>query len=992
MSFELGQIALIGIVYLLATFGIAFSTEKGWIPDAVVRHPATYVLSLGIFASAWSFYGVVELANRHGYGALAYYLGTGALFLFAPVALAPLVELARRYQIHSLADLLVFRYHSQAAGSVATLLMLMALLPLLALQLQAVADTLHLLTLSSERSLPVDTTGYTFKEVMAFLYCAVLALFTIVFGSRREKHRGLITAMAAESLIKVCAFMAIGLMAVYSVFNGLDGLDLWLAENPERLEHLYNPAGDRSSHTLLLVFIATAVAMPHIFHMSVVENPVTDSTNTASWAFPLFLLLMALPLFPILWAGFELNLKVPTQYFTLGIPMALNSPSLTIVAFIGGLSAATGALVTSALALSTMLLNHWLLPFAGLRLKPDLYSHLVWLRRILITLIFVAGYSFYRLLGNQYGLTSLALMAFIGTLQFLPGVVAVAYWPKANRRGLIAGLCAGSSVWTMGLFIPAITGMDSFTLDALRMTVPVGNAHWQIITLASLGLNTLIFVIVSGMSEQTDEERYSADLCGEDELSQPMRLVLDVHSAEEFRQRLEKPLGEISAKKEIKRALRELNLNSNERRPYALRRLRDQVEANLSGLMGIAIASEIIDQYIPFKLPEVSGTTDIYLIENRLSQYRNHLTGMAAELNNLRLYHRKTLEELPMAACSLGQDMEVLMWNRAMQNLTGIPSEEVTGSHLRNLVEPWRDLIGNFSNGLDEHSHNREITLNDRPHWISLHKANIEGPAATIASGQVILLEDVTETQLLERELLHSERLASVGRLAAGVAHEIGNPITGIACLVQNLKYETDNPEVLEAADQILSQTERVSRIVHSLVSFSHSGQQKPEEFQMLNLRTCANEAIQLLSLQLDKHEVIFDNQIAEEAAVPGDTQRLIQVFINLLSNARDASPANGRITLSSEIETRYVTVSVTDEGPGISAELQTRIIEPFFTTKDPGEGTGLGLAMVYSIIEDHQGHLNIESPVDKVANRGAKFDIILPSQLATDRDRGTTT
>jgi signal transduction histidine kinase len=179
---------------------------------------------------------------------------------------------------------------------------------------------------------------------------------------------------------------------------------------------------------------------------------------------------------------------------------------------------------------------------------------------------------------------------------------------------------------------------------------------------------------------------------------------------------------------------------------------------------------------------------------------------------------------------------------------------------------------------------------------------------------------------------------------------------------------------------------------VHSLVSFSHSGQQKPEEFEMLNLRTCANEAIQLLSLQLDKHEVIFDNQIEEEAVVPGDTQRLIQVFVNLLSNARDASPANGRITLSSAIERRFVTVSVTDEGPGISEDLQARIIEPFFTTKEPGEGTGLGLAMVYSIVEDHQGQLNIESPVDKVAERGAKFDIILPSQLATDRERGTTT
>jgi len=991
MSFELGQIALICILYLLVMFGVAFSTDKGWIPDAVVRHPATYILSLGVFASAWSFYGVIELANQHGYGALAYYLGTGALFLFAPVALAPLVELAKRYQISSLADLLVFRYHSQAAGSLVTLLMFLALLPLLALQIQAVADTLHILTLSSKPTLPLSDIGFTFKEVMALLYCAVLAVFTILFGSNREKHRGLITAMAFESLIKLCAFCAIGLLALYGVFDGLDGLDLWLAQNPERIEQLYSASEDRSSHTLLLVFIATAVAMPHIFHMSVVENPIGESTHTVSWAFPLFLLLMALPLFPILWAGFELNIALPAQYFTLGIPMALNSPTLTILAFVGGLSAATGALVATALAMSTMLLNHWLLPFAGLRLKPDLYSHLVLLRRILIILIFAAGYSFYQLLGGKYGLTNLALMAFIGTLQFLPGIFAVAYWPQANRRGLMAGLNVGGAIWAIGLLLPAISGNNALALPSLGLVIPVGHEHWNLITLLSLGLNTVTFTVVSILSDQSDEERYSADLCGEDELSQPMRLVLDVHSAKEFKQRLENPLGETSAKTEVNRALKDLNLGNNERRPYALRRLRDQIEANLAGLMGVAIASEIVDQHIPFKLPEASGTTDINFIENRLAQYRNHLTGMAAELNNLRLYHRKTLEELPMAACSLGQDLEVLMWNRAMHQLTGISSDEVTGSHLGSLPQPWQSLIGEFSHDDQAHSHNREITLNERPHWVSLHKANIEGHA-TITSGQVILLEDVTETQLLERELVHSERLASVGRLAAGVAHEIGNPITGIACLVQNLKYETDNPEILDTAAQILSQTERVSRIVHSLVSFSHSGQQRPDDFQMLDLATCANEAIHLLSLQLDKHDVAFSNEIDADAIVPGDTQRLIQVFINLLSNARDASPAGSTIYLSSNIEESYVTVSVIDEGEGISEDLQERILEPFFTTKDPGEGTGLGLAMVYSIIEDHNGHLSIESPVDKIQQRGAKFDIILPRQLATERERGTTT
>jgi signal transduction histidine kinase len=418
-----------------------------------------------------------------------------------------------------------------------------------------------------------------------------------------------------------------------------------------------------------------------------------------------------------------------------------------------------------------------------------------------------------------------------------------------------------------------------------------------------------------------------------------------------------------------------------------LRRLRDQIEGNLSSLMGIHVASEIMDKCIPHSTVETQTTVDINLIESRLAEYRNHLTGMAAELNTLRLYHRKTLEELPMAVCSLGRDMEVLMWNRAMSELTRTPGEDVTGSHLEDIPEPWCSLLIDFSQSKEPHFYRREIELNKRPHWISLHKANIEGPITAGVYDQVMLLEDVTETQLLEQELVHSERLASVGRLAAGVAHEIGNPITGIACLAQNLKYDSSDPEVLETAAQILSQTDRVGRIVQSLVSFSHAGHASKTEFEAVSIRDCANEAIHLLSLQKEKTQVLFCNDIPKTAIVAADAQRIIQVFINLLSNARDASPPQGRVMLESNEDEDSVTVSVTDEGHGIPPELVERILEPFFTTKEPGEGTGLGLAMVYSIIEDHSGHMDIISPADPVHNRGARFVITLPRHLDSFMD-----
>lgn len=994
MTFSFFQVALICFIYLGVLFAIAYATERGWVPTKAVSNPIVYILSLGIFASAWSFYGVIDLARQYGYGALAYYFGTGALFLFAPMALKPLIELARRFQINSMADLLTFRYDSHTVGAIVTLCMIMAMAPLMAVQIQAVADTIHILTRDNILQLTQHSADFGTREILALIYCVVIACYAMLFGSNREHHKGLITAMAFESLVKVIGLCAIGGFSIFVVFGGMGGLDTWLADNNQHIKNLYTPIKETSSHTLLLVFIATAVAMPHIFHLTVVENPVKHATSTVSWALPLFLLLMALPIFPILWAGFKVGTNLPAQYFPLAVPMAAGSKTFTIISFVAGLSAATGAMVAIALSISTMIMNHWILPATPLGTQKEIYGQLIKIRRILIVVVVLASYMFYSVLKNRFSLTDLSLVAFIATLQFLPGVISVVHWTKGNRLGLLSGLTIGMGLWFGGLMIPMMFGVSSYDLPGSNGLIRLGIDNWSDITLWSLGSNTVIFVIISLLTQQPQDERYSAELCSEDELSNPVRMVMDVRSPEDIVERLGQRIGHSTAQVEIDRALKQLGMNPNERRPYALRRLRDEIEANLSGLLGISMASEIMDRHVPLKVPEADGATDINLIESRLGQYRDHLTGLAAELNNLRLYHRRTLEELPLAVCSVGKDLEVLMWNSAMSNLTGIESESVTGSHLEEVLEPWGGLLFSFSQSEQPHFYKQEIELAGKPHWISLHKAAIPSSLAHKIDGQVILLEDVTEMQILEKELMHSERLASVGRLAAGVAHEIGNPVTGIACLAQNMKYETDDPEILESAAQILSQTDRVSRIVHSLVSFSHSGQYKDNEFQVVALHECAQEAINLLRLQKEKHEINFINELPVELNVLGDSQRLIQIFVNLLSNARDASPKDSNVTVSGrEIEGpgQLLEIEVTDEGSGIPPEIQDRVIEPFFTTKEPGEGTGLGLAMVYSIVEDHKGQMDIISPANILLQKGTKFVIKMPSAIASKSSSSNT-
>jgi Na+/proline symporter len=299
MSFDLSQLILISCAYLLMLFGVAWVSEKGLIPRWVIRHPLTYTLSLGVYASAWAFYGTVGLAYQYGFGFLASYLGVTGAFLLAPVLLYPILRITRTYQLSSLADLFAFRFRSTWAGVLTTLFMLVGLLPLLALQIQAVADSIGILTRE-----PV-------QERVAMAYCGLIILFTILFGARhiatREKHEGLVFAIAFESVVKLTAISIIGLYALYGVFDGPQDLQSWLVQNQASLTSLHTPLQEGPWRTLLLVFFASAIVMPHMYHMTFTENLNPRAMVSASWGLPLFLLLMSLAVPLILWAGLKLG-------------------------------------------------------------------------------------------------------------------------------------------------------------------------------------------------------------------------------------------------------------------------------------------------------------------------------------------------------------------------------------------------------------------------------------------------------------------------------------------------------------------------------------------------------------------------------------------------------------------------------------------------------------------------------------------------------------
>jgi len=971
MIFELDHLFFAAVIYLLVLFFIAYATEQGWIPQRVARHPVTYSLSLGVYATSWTFYGSVGFAQTQGFNFLSIYIGVTLAFMLAPVLLSPMLRIARDYQLTSLADVLSFRYRSQAAGVLVTLFMLLGAFPYIALQILAVTESIQILT---QEATP---------QVLALGFCVTLTLFAILFGARhispREKHEGLVVAIAFESVIKLVALCAVGVFAVFGVFGGFGGVDDWLEVNPEALEALYMPVREGPWTTLLLLSFCAAFLLPRQFHMAFTENIDERTLSPASWVFPLFLLLLNLFIPAILWAGSALGAATNADFYVLGITLAGDNPALTALAFIGGISAASAMMIVTSLALASMCLNHLLLPASYPDPDVNLYKWLLWGRRTLIAVVILAGYGFYLVLERNQGLVQLGLISFVAVAQFLPGVFGLLFWPRATRAGFIAGLVGGGIVWTLTLLFPLLdsSGIGGGLLGSLSMPAGPDQERWTYATLSSLAVNGLLFLSISLLTRPSEEEQEAADACCRTSFTLPGGAVPTASSPGEFKQRLARILGPQAAGFEVEQAMRDLGLDYDERGSRALHGLRERIERNLSGLMGPMLAHMIVDDRLQTDSGARTALADnIRFIEERMEHSQLRFEGAAAELDRLRRYHQQTLRDLPLGVCALGPDRQVLTWNLAMELISGVDRGQSRGLTVDQLPVPWGQLMLSCVEAGEQHLHRIETAVNGRRRWFNLHKAAIEDPTAPgEAGGVVILVEDLTDLQNLESELAHSERLASIGRLAAGVAHEIGNPVTGIASIAQNLESETGDSDVRTASRQIIEQTNRISDIVQTLVGFSHGGSFAAERPQSLALAECIQEAADLVRLSHAARQVHIRIACAEPIVLTADRTSLIQVFVNLLTNACDASRPGDEVSVEARLEDGNGVVEVADHGEGMAEDLLDQVFEPFVTTKGPRHGTGLGLSVVYRIVQDHGGQIAIDSQ----PGRGTRVVVTLP-------------
>ncbi len=468
-------IILVSIGYLAVLFGIAYYGDKRADQGrSLISNPYVYTLSLAIYCTAWTFYGSVGRADISGVGFLPIYLGPTLMAALWWLVLRKIIRIAKIHRITSIADFIGSRYgKSTFLGGFVTIIAVVGIMPYVALQLKAVSNSFDVIQhypqlVSSIQEVHHDT---PFWADTAFYIALLLAAFTVLFGTRHidatERHEGMVAAIAFESVVKLVAFVSVGLFVTFYLFDGPKDLFQQAIEVPElqRLMSLDSINGG-VVNWFSLIFLAMMAVMflPRQFQVNVVENVNEEHVKTASWLFPMYLLAINFFVLPIALGGHILfaDLPVDPDTFVLSLPMTQHAEGLALLVFIGGLSAATSMVIVETIALSTMVCNDLVMPvllrIKSLRLteREDLSGLLLTIRRATIVLILLMGYIYFSIIGESYALVTIGLVSFAAAAQFAPSILIGIYWKDASHKGAVVGLAGGFIIWTYTLLLPAL--------------------------------------------------------------------------------------------------------------------------------------------------------------------------------------------------------------------------------------------------------------------------------------------------------------------------------------------------------------------------------------------------------------------------------------------------------------------------------------------------------------------------------------------------------
>jgi signal transduction histidine kinase len=963
-------IAVAALVWLGLLFGVALIGERR--PNLFARRwSVVYALSLAIHCTSWTFYGTVTQASRSGWWLPPTFVGAILMYVFAVVVLRRLVQLARDYNAGSLADLIAVRLgrHTGLAALV-TVVVLIGIVPYIALQLKAVAMSYGMLS----RGQLSETDPW---QDSALYVALLMALFAMLFGTRRASamahNRGLVLAMAFESLFKLGAMLALGTLLLSPTSRNL------IASAPTQHDSTGFPA-------LILLGALAMFTLPHQFHAGVVECRDSSHLRTARWLFPLYMLLISLPILPLArlgdaWLGPG---GVPSDLYVLALPLARGQHGLALLAFLGGLSAATSMVVVATLALSLMIVNHFIAPLRvragwGRDERGDLRGEVINQRRVVIVAVILLAWCYSRVLARNDALADIGAISFSALAGLAPALLAAVYRPQLGPRAVAGGLAVGTLVWlyvllpTMEPHGPTWWHDGPFGIAWLGPDGLLGLSDWSRLgraVMANLIANVAVMAVVSG-------SRFG-------------------HAP---------------------RAVNVGDIGLAELRALALRFLPGERVAHLfddAATQGMAGNARIAA--VEHDLAAVIGAASARLLLEVVRQHRREeldtvaaIVGEAAQ--DLRFNQRvleAALENMSQGICVVDAELRLVAWNRRYASLFDYPAE------LLQVGQPVAELTRyNIARGMigavatDEGVQRRLTHMRAGTRQLSERRfpdgtmVEIRGNPMP-GGGFVATFTDVTAFRQAEQALKASnetleqrvdERTRALveataeaqranqakSRFLAAVSHDLMQPLHAAQLFAHTLAERgTDAPTVrhlhgaLSATEGLLAGLLDMARL--------EAGRLQPQVRAFALAEVFDPLAAEFHAMASDKG--IRLDVIASHHWVQSDPQLLRRVLQNFLSNALRYAE-RGRVLLGVRRRGDRLLLQVWDNGPGIEPSEQPWIFDEFRRGSAVG-GQGLGLGL--SIAQRMAALLDHPIGLQSWPGRGSVFALSVPLAQAASQ------
>jgi Na+/proline symporter/nitrogen-specific signal transduction histidine kinase len=907
----------VGLLFVIAYYG----DKRADAGRSIISNPYIYALSLAVYCTAWTFYGSVGLASRSGLSFLTIYLGPTLMVTLGWLVMRKIIRISKVHRITSIADFIASRYgKSPTLGGVVTIIAVAGVIPYIALQIKAISTTFFLINAPpSEISVTSTFADIPVLGDTAFYVALMLAVFAIFFGTRHvdaaERHEGLVAAIAFESIIKLAAFLAVGLFVTYGLYDGFadlfekarsfSGLHSALLVDSSRrsypfFEKLLTINSGEFSYIDwgLYIFLSmmAILLLPRQFQVIVVENVNEEHLKKAIWLFPLYLLAINIFVLPVAFAGMLqfADGSIDADTFVLTLPIAGKQPLLTLFAYLGGLSAATGMVIVETIALSTMICNDLVmpvllrLPIPAISQSRELTGLLLFIRRGSIILVLMLGYAYFHYIGGFYALVFIGLMSFAAVAQFAPALIGGIFWKGGTRSGAISGLIAGFAVLTYTIFLPSL--------------VEIGLIHQDFLTAGPFGIQLLKPYELLGL------QRFN-----------PVS-----HAA----------FWSILVNLSVYIAVSVLG------RPRAIEHTQAALFVDVfkySGETGDSLFRR--------------GTVNLPDLRSLLSRFLGQ-TKADQELSGYARKHNINWDNHTTADADLVGHAEKL--------LTGAVGSASARIMVSSVVKEEPLGIEEVLNILDE---TRQVIAYSR----ELEKATAELKEANI--------------RLQELDRLKDDFISTV-------THELRTPLTAVRSLAEILHThpKIDAERLENFTGIIIKESERLIRLVSQILDYEKIESAKLDwVITSLDLKEVVNDAvISTQQLTLDKNITIDLDFAADLPAVSGDHDRLVQVMVNLISNAvKFCDPDRGMIVVRLRAVDRRLRVEVQDNGIGIKPEDQAKVFEPFRQIKNPTQGrpvgTGIGLTITKRIIDFHHGRIWVDSEPGK----GSIFCFELPANPA---------